>query len=240
MHCPSCDSDKIVRNGIRENDKQNYRCQSCGRQFVENPSGHYRISDETCDLVDRLLLERIPLAGIARVAQVSESWLQKYVNAKYKEVPRQVDPSILPEKKTAPPVVECDEMWSFVGEKGDKQWLWLAIDRKTRLIVGAHIAGRDTSGAQGLWDNLPERYREEAYCYTDFWEAYCAVIPGEKHQAVGKETGLTNHIERFNLTMRQRVSRLVRKSLSFSKSLDNHIGAIWLFIHHYNRSLGVV
>ena len=99
MHCPSCDSDKIVRNGIRENDKQNYRCQSCGRQFVENPSGHYRISDETCDLVDRLLLERIPLAGIARVAQVSESWLQKYVNAKYKEVPRQVDPSILPEKK---------------------------------------------------------------------------------------------------------------------------------------------
>ena len=84
MHCPSCDSDKIVRNGIRENDKQNYRCQSCGRQFVENPSGHYRISDETCDLVDRLLLERIPLAGIARVAQVSESWLQKYVNAKYK------------------------------------------------------------------------------------------------------------------------------------------------------------
>ena len=85
MHCPSCDSDKIVRNGIRENDKQNYRCQSCGRQFVENSSGHYRISDETCDLVDRLLLERIPLAGIARVAQVSESWLQKYVNAKYKE-----------------------------------------------------------------------------------------------------------------------------------------------------------
>ena len=107
MHCPSCDSDKIVRNGIRENDKQNYRCQSCGRQFVENPSGHYRISDETCDLVDRLLLERIPLAGIARVAQVSESWLQKYVNAKYKEVPRQVDPSILPEKKTAPPVVDA-------------------------------------------------------------------------------------------------------------------------------------
>jgi insertion element IS1 protein InsB len=37
--------------------------------------------------------------------------------------------------------------------------------------------------------------------------------------------------------MRQRVSRLVRKTLSFSKKLENHIGAIWLFIHHYNASL---
>ncbi|MDF5738566.1 IS1 family transposase, partial [Nostoc sp. S13] len=54
------------------------------------------------------------------------------------------------------------------------------------------------------------------------------------HRAVGKESGKTNHIERFNNTMRQRISRLVRKTLSFSKKLDNHIGAIWYFIHHYN------
>ncbi|MCE2978086.1 MAG: IS1 family transposase, partial [Pseudanabaena sp.] len=47
----------------------------------------------------------------------------------------------------------------------------------------------------------------------------------------------TNYIERFNCTMRQRVSRLVRKTLSFSKKLENHIGAIWFFIHHYNSSL---
>jgi hypothetical protein len=33
---------------------------------------------------------------------------------------------------------------------------------------------------------------------------------------------------------RQRVSRLVRDALSFSKKLANHIGAIKLFICHYN------
>ncbi len=37
--------------------------------------------------------------------------------------------------------------------------------------------------------------------------------------------------------LRQRVSRLVRKTLSFSKSLENHIGAIWYFVHYYNSSL---
>jgi hypothetical protein len=37
------------------------------------------------------------------------------------------------------------------------------------------------------------------------------------------------HIERFNNTLRQRVSRLVRETLSFSKILENHIGAIKFF-----------
>ncbi|MGD1921735.1 MAG: IS1 family transposase, partial [Pleurocapsa sp.] len=43
----------------------------------------------------------------------------------------------------------------------------------------------------------------------------------------------------FNHTLGQRVSRLVRKTLSFSKSLENHIGAIWYFVHYYNDSLPV-
>ncbi len=68
-------------------------------------------------------------------------------------------------------------------------------------------------------------------------EGYAAVLPSKRHRAVGKETGFTSYIERFNNTLRQRVSRLVRKTLSFSKSLENHIGAIWYFIHYYNASL---
>jgi len=49
-----------------------------------------------------------------------------------------------------------------------------------------------------------------------------------------KQARKTNHIERFNNTLRQRVSRLVRETLSFSKTLANHIGAIKYFICHYN------
>jgi hypothetical protein len=52
---------------------------------------------------------------------------------------------------------------------------------------------------------------------------------------VGKDSGLTSYIERLNNTLRQRISRLVRKTLAFSKKLENHIGAIWTFIHDYNR-----
>ena len=60
------------------------------------------------------------------------------------------------------------------------------------------------------------------------------MIPSKRHRAVGKETGQTNHVERLNNTFRQRISRLVRESLSFSKKMENHVGAVWYFIHDYN------
>jgi insertion element IS1 protein InsB len=89
----------------------------------------------------------------------------------------------------------------------------------------------------GLWQSLPPVYRQCAVCYTDFWTAYPQVLPKKRHRAVGKDTGKTNHIERFNNTLRQRISRLVRQTLSFSKKIQNHLGSLLLFINHYNRSL---
>ena len=128
-------------------------------------------------------------------------------------------------------------MWSFVDHKGNKQWVWLAMDEKTREIVGVYIGNRDRNAAKQLWLSLPGVYRQCAVVYTDFWEAYEKVIPAKRHRAVGKETGKTSYIERLNCTFRQRVSRLVRRSLSFSKKVENHIGAIWYFVHHHNSSL---
>lgn len=88
--CPACDSTHIVKNGKIHNGKQNYKCRNCGRQFVQHPQNK-TIDSTTKILIDKLLLEKIPLAGIARVAGVSEPWLQHYVNEKYQAVPRQVD-----------------------------------------------------------------------------------------------------------------------------------------------------
>lgn len=59
----------------------------------------------------------------------------------------------------------------------------------------------------------------------------------KRHKSVDKESGLTSYIERLNNTLRQRISRLVRKTLSFSKKLENHKGAIWNFIHDYNHQI---
>ena len=231
--CPSCGSQAVVKNGFIHNGTQNHKCKGCGRQFVETPKQKL-ISQATKDLIDKLLLEKIPLAGIARVCDVSETWLQEYVNRKYESIHREVNIS---SKKKGRLTIQCDEMWSFVGDKGNKQWIWLALDVDTREIIGVHIGDRSEQGARELWASIPSVYRQWAVAYTDFWSAYALVFPDKRHKPVGKETGKTSYIERFNCTMRQRVARLVRKTLSFSKKLENHIGAIWLFVHHYNSSL---
>ena len=231
MTCPTCGSHDISKNGTTRRGKQNYKCRDCNRQFVEDPQWKPKDKNEQ-SLIDLLLLEKIPLAGIARATGVSESWLQNYVNVCYEWVPKVAE--VMPKAK-GKLKVQMDELWSFVDDKGNKQWVWLAMDADSREIIGCHIGDRSRESARSLWHSLPALYRQCATVYTDYWEAYETVIPANRHRAVGKDSGLTSYIERFNNTLRQRVSRLVRKTLSFSKKLENHIGAIWNFIHEYNR-----
>lgn len=88
--------------------------------------------------------------------------------------------------------MQLDEMWSFVDSKGNKQWIWLALDADSLKRVGVFVGDRSRQAAQRLWQSLPAVYRQCAICYTDFWEAYEQVLPSKRHRAVGKQTGKTS------------------------------------------------
>jgi insertion element IS1 protein InsB len=135
-------------------------------------------------------------------------------------------------------VLELDELWSFVWKRANKRWVWIALCRATRQVVAYVVGDRSRATCQKLWQQIPAAYRR-AHCYSDFWEAYRIVIPAEQHTATGKETGLTAHVERWNNTLRQRLGRFVRKSLSFSKSDAMHDICLRLFLYDYNRSLAL-
>jgi insertion element IS1 protein InsB len=96
------------------------------------------------------------------------------------------------------------------------------------------VGDRRRKSAKRLWAMMPHIDRQHATFDTDQYVVYAGVIPAAQHRAISKLARKTNHLERFNSTLRQRVSRLVREALSFSKKLANHIGAIKLFICHYN------
>jgi insertion element IS1 protein InsB len=162
------------------------------------------IHEEQRALVERLLREKISLHGICRAVGVSIRWLMDFMVARFKA---------LPDHLHVQPV---------------------AMDRQTRQIIAFHVGDRSRDSAQQLWANLPEVYRTQATFYTDQYDASTGVIPAEQHKAITKDARKTNHIERFNNTLRQRLSRLVRDTLAFSKKLANHIGAIKYFICHYN------
>ena len=234
--CPECGSNRYKKNGHTRHGKQNHQCKACDRQFVataENPL----IAHEQRTLIEHLLRERISLRGICRAVGVSLTWLLHCMVERSAACPDHLHVQ-LPVRPTTVVLrqleAEADEMWSFVEKKANKQWLWIAMDATTRQIIAFHVGDRRRDSAKELWANIPEIYREQAIFHTDQYEAYTGVIPAERHRAITKKARKTNHIERFNNTLRQRVSRLVRETLSFSKKLANHIGAIKHFICHYN------
>lgn len=231
LTCPCCQLSHIKKNGHTYYGKQNYQCLLCGRQFVQR---EVRVNPQTRTLILRLLLERISLRGICRVTQVSLCWLLNFLEQLYQAVPADLNFVFAEAAEIEVMCLEADEMWSFVGRKANKRWLWLVLERRTRQIIALHLGDRSQRSAQQLWARVPPEVKAKALVLTDNWEAYGLAIPAEQHMMCAKQSGLTNYLERFNCTLRQRVSRLVRKSLSFSKSDWFHHGAISYFIAHYN------
>ena len=82
--CPRCQAAHVVRNGKTGAGSPNFLCRGCGRRFVAQPK-RARITEERLELVRRLLLERLSLRAVARVAVVSRTWLQGFVNGLYRE-----------------------------------------------------------------------------------------------------------------------------------------------------------
>jgi len=111
--CPACGSSRVKKNGSAWKKKQKYQCNDCRRRFAENPQNKI-ISDSEKKIIDNLLFEKIPLAGIARAMNVSERWLQDCVNKKYAETPKEIKVSEKPRGRLE---IEADELWSFAGSK---------------------------------------------------------------------------------------------------------------------------
>ena len=234
--CPECGSERFKKNGHIHTGQQNHQCKACGRQFVLHADNRV-ISEEQRTLVERLLCEKISLHGICRAVGVSLRWLMGFMVARFAALPDHlhVQPVASPRDVIIGRLeVEADEMWSFVKTKANKQWVWIAMDKQTRQIIAFHVGNRSHDSAKQLWANLPEVYREQATFYAYQYIVCTGVISAAQHKAITKKACKTNHIERFNNTMRQRVSRLVRDTLAFSQKLANHIGAIKYFICHYN------
>ncbi len=107
---------------------------------------------------------------------------------------------------------------------------------RSRQDVASVVGGRGEATCKQLWQAVPDGYRQ-SILYSDFWKAYRAVLPDKQHRAVDKSSGLTAHIERFNNTLRQRLARLVRKTLSFSKSDHMHLICLHRFLVRYNLEI---
>ena len=133
-------------------------------------------------------------------------------------------------------ILELDELWSFVWSKKCVRWVWIALCRRTRQVVAYFIGDRSGASCRAFWERIPASYKR-GFTFSDYWKTYKQVIKTGRHFSVGKESGETNHVERWNNTLRQRIGRFVRKTLSFSKSDEMHELCLKLFLFNYNKTL---
>jgi len=149
------------------------------------------------------------------------------VNGKYLDEhsnPKRIKVEIIPHFMAEE--AELDEMWSFVGNKKNQRWLWLAVDHTNRKII-AFAFGRRKYEVFRKFKKLLKPFGIKRY-YTDGYECYSKYLLNASH-SVGKTN--TRRIERKNLTLRARIKRLARKTICFSKCTHMHDIVIALVIN---------
>ncbi len=139
--------------------------------------------------------------------------------------------SLLPAK--VGDVVEYDEIWTFVGSKSNHQWLWIAFCRRTKQVVAYHFGNRDKKSFLEFYLKVPIEY---ANCLStsDGLHAYKIMKP-YSHKMCKQKDGTNSQVEAFNTVLRQRLSRLIRKTCAFSKTFEMHEIVIRWFIQEYNE-----
>jgi hypothetical protein len=163
--CPNCKSSVITKNGSIHSGKQKFICLSCRSQFVENPQNKL-IPEDTRERIKRSLIERVSLEGICRIFDVSMPWLLDYMQVVFKALPEDLNASIVSENEELMVIsLQVDELWSYVGNKKNQQWLWLVMDAKTRQILAFQIGKRSKETGEALMAKIPQEVKKKP-CFT--------------------------------------------------------------------------
>ena len=155
--CPYCSSTHTKKNGCNGLGKPKRSCLACHRQYVQNPQKKL-IPMSTRNEIRQLLLERISLRGICRLKKVSMPWLLKFIRQIEASQPSDLNAHSI---SYALATVAMDEQHSYVGNKTNRQWLWLAFSPQTRQVLAMHVGSRDLQNAQALLARLPDDLKKK-------------------------------------------------------------------------------
>lgn len=130
-------------------------------------------------------------------------------------------------------MVEYDEI---CVRKSPGLWLWLAVARKTRIVLGFVLADRGEAAFEKLRsEEIPASYWDLPSC-SDAWEAYRKMLSSEVHAICDKGSGKTSIVEALNTKWRQRQSGLVRKSCGVSwRIFDDIVERFLILVNQHNH-----
>lgn len=242
--CTACGTTEHTKAG-RKGSKQVYRCRSCGRRFVSVEAGFERMKYEPAlvtaainmvmsGMSYRKVAEHLRFSNNVRIAHNTIlGWCQRYsrIIKAFVEALRPVTGNVWSVDEAVINVKQTSE----IEGKGNVDWLWTAMDPKTRMILASMISAdsRTMRDAVKLMA-LAKSMGTPDYIVTDSLPAYGGaqkkVVPTASHiRTKSVRDGFTNMaIERYHNEIREKLK--ICRGLGNDDSAAVFCDLLW--IHH--------
>jgi insertion element IS1 protein InsB len=200
--CKRCCSKNVVKAGFVHN-KQRYKCKSCQCFYLLGSKQIY--NEEIQQSAINLYTDGASIRAVGRVFKVShvtiQRWIRKIANTNKTYLPYYSES------------IELDELYTYIRHKKKPRWVWIAVCRNTKRILGFQVGSRGIKTFKKLLNKISP-IKTNMY-FTDKYFVYNKVLSKNKHSTV---IGGTNTIEGMNAAIRRYLSRFHRRSVCYSKS----------------------
>lgn len=202
--CLCCGGD-TKRRGFYQNKNfnvQRFQCLKCGNSFSEKlPLDNLRVDfKQACQALE-LLAEGCGIRAVSRLTGLHQQTVLNVLARAGGKAGRFLDARV---RNVQAESVQGDEMWSFVWCKErnnirhdpfrGEQYLFLAIDSKSKLIISHVIGKRSPQNTEELLNDLKGRVAGRMQLFTDGFDAYRTGVP----RTIGKEVDFAQVVKLFD------------------------------------------
>jgi IS1 family transposase/transposase-like protein len=170
---------------------QRFECLKCGTSFSEKqPLDNLRVDFKQACAVLNMLAEGIGIRAVSRLTGLHQQTVLNVLARAGGKAGRFLDATV---RNVQPESVQADEMFCFVGCKDranvtrdpfrGNQYLFMAIDSKSKLIISHIIGQRSNANTEALLNDLKRRVTGRMQLTTDGFEPYKIAVP----RTIGKE-----------------------------------------------------
>jgi IS1 family transposase/transposase-like protein len=203
VNCACCNG-IAKRRGFYRNKNfnvQRFECLKCGTSFSDKqPLDNLRVDFKQACQVATMLCEGIGINAISRLTGLNKRTVLNVLARAGSKAGRFLDSTV---KNVQPESVQADEMFCYVGCKerqndrhdpfrGD-QYLYLATDSKSKLIISHVIGKRYNSNTERLLNDLKQRVAGRMQLTTDGFENYKIAVPN----TIGKEVDFAQLVKKY-------------------------------------------
>ena len=201
MNCVCCNG-IAKRRGFYRNKNfnvQRFECLKCGTSFSDKqPLDNLRVDFKQACLVLDLLTEGMGIRAVSRLTRLHQQTVLNVLARAGSKAGRFLDATV---KNVRRESVQADEMFCFVGCKDrtnvthdpfrGSQYLFMAIDSKSKLIISPVIGHRSPQNTEKLLNDLKHRVTGRMQITTDGFEAYKVAMP----RTIGKDVDFAQQVK---------------------------------------------